>query len=89
MLKGIGKVLDNCLLTDVEWKRWKRWKRRMRSVEKSQTELRAVMEKLDAAKENLISGFEDAFAEWEAHFQYEEYGQDEDEDEDGHALHQH
>lgn len=85
-VKGIEKVLDGCLLTDVEWKRWKR---RMRSVEKSQTELRVVMDKLDAAKESLISGFEDAFPEWEGHFQDEEYGQDEDEDEHGHALHQH
>lgn len=83
---GIEKILDDCLLTDVEWKRWKR---RMRAVEKSQAELRAVMEKLDAAKQSLISGFEDAFPEWEGHFQDEEYGQDEDEDEDAHGLHQH
>lgn len=85
-VKGIEKVLDDCLLTDAEWKRWKR---RMRAVEKSQTELRAVMEKLDAAKESLTSEFEDAFPEWEGHFQDEEYGQDEDEDEDAHALHHH
>lgn len=85
-VKGIEKVLDDCLLTDIEWKRWKR---RMRAVEKSQTELRAVMEKLDAAKESLISEFEDAFPEWESHFQDEEYGQEGDEDEDAHAGHQH
>ncbi|KAL2275188.1 hypothetical protein FJTKL_02415 [Diaporthe vaccinii] len=85
-VKGIEKVLDDCLLTDIEWKRWKR---RMRSVEKSQTELRSVMEKLEAAKESLTSGFEDAFPEWEGHFQDEEYGRDEDEDEDAHGSHQH
>lgn len=85
-VKGIENVLDDCLLNDVEWKRWKR---RMKAVEKSQTQLRAVMEKLDAAKESLIGGFEDAFPEWEGHFQDEEYGQDEDEEEDAHRLHQH
>lgn len=85
-VKGIERVLDDCLLTDAEWKRWKR---RMRSVEKSQTELRAVMERLDAAKESLTREFDDAFPEWEGHFQDEEYGGDEDEDEDSHEMHQH
>lgn len=85
-VKGLEKVLDDCLLTDVEWKRWER---RMRSVEKSQAELRVVMEKLDAAKARLTSAFEDAFPEWEGHFQDEEYGQDEDEDEDAHGTHHH
>lgn len=84
-VKGIENVLDDCLLTDAEWKRWER---RMRSVEKRQTELKSVMERLHAAKENLISGFDDAFPAWEGHFQDEEYGQDEDED-DVHDLHQH
>lgn len=85
-VKGIEKVLDECLLTDAEWKRWER---RMRAVEKRQTEFRSVMERLHTAKENLISGFDDAFSEWEGHFQDEEYGQDEDEDDEAHDLHHH
>lgn len=85
-VKGIEKVLDDCLLTEGEWKRWKR---RMKAVVKRQTELRAVMEGLDAAKESLVSGFEDAFPDWEGHFQDEEFGHDEDEDDDDHDLHHH
>lgn len=84
-VKGMEKVLDDCLLTDIEWKRWKR---RMRSVMKKQAGLRAVLEGLEAAKEGLVGEFDDAFPEWEGHFQDEEYGQEEDEDEDGHD-HQH
>lgn len=85
-VKGIEKVLDQCLLTDGEWKRWKR---RMKAVVNWQMELRAVMERLDAAKESLVSGFEDAFPDWEGHFQDEEFGHDEDEEDDGHDLHHH
>ncbi|KAL1871170.1 hypothetical protein Daus18300_004915 [Diaporthe australafricana] len=87
-IDGIEKALDECLLTDMEWKRWKR---RMRSVGKLQAELRGVMERLDGAKENLISELADAFPEWEGHFQDEEFGQDaeEDEDQNGHELHRH
>lgn len=85
-VKGIEKVLDGCLLTDIEWKRWQR---RMKAVTKKQMELRAVMEGLDAAKESLVNEFDDAFPEWEGHFQDEEYGQDEDEDEDAHDSHHH
>lgn len=87
-IEGIEKVLDECLLTNIEWKRWKR---RMRSVGKLQAELRGVMERLDGAKENLIGELADAFPEWEAHFQDEEIGQDEEEDGDqnGHDSHQH
>ncbi|KAJ0115225.1 hypothetical protein J7T55_001635 [Diaporthe amygdali] len=85
-VRGIELALDECLLTDAEWKRWKRG---MRSVVKNQTRLRTLMEKLDAAKETLIDGFEDAFPEWEGHFQDEEYGHNEDDEDNGQHLHQH
>lgn len=83
---GIREALDECLLTDIEWTRWKR---KMRTVMKKQAKLKALMEGLEAAKEDLVDEFDDAFPEWEGHFQDEEYGQDEDEDEDGHEGHHH
>lgn len=83
---GIREALDDCLLTDIEWTRWKR---KMRTVMKKQAKLKALMEGLEAAKEDLVDEFDDAFPEWEGHFQDEEYGQDGDEDEDGHEGHHH
>lgn len=83
--EGIEMLLDECLVTNAEWSEWQRG---MRKVKKFQGRFKAVMEALERAKEGLVEGFEDAFPEWEGHFEDEEYG-DEQEDDEGHEHHHH
>lgn len=79
--KAIEAVLDECLVTDKEWSICETV---MKQIAKKQAQLKKLVASLEDAKERLTDSFEDAFPEWDGHFQDEEEPADDGDDDHDH-----
>lgn len=87
-VKGLEALLDECLVSDMEWEMLKPLERTIRQEGEVR---RKATERMDEAKESISRMFKDGFPDWPAHYPDEEpeENDEEEEEEEGHIGHHH